>query len=122
MKEEEKEGISFTSKNSEKPKSENLIDGRYEIVERFGASSELYKMVFLVRDINTTDKERVVLKLYTPQESEEFLKEVEKNSMLINCPQILKLRNFVAPHDKLIPFTYNGFTFDHYSYLILPYC
>ena len=51
-----------------------IIDGKYEVVKRFGDSAEPNKMVFRVKD--QASLEETVLKLFTRGEQQEFLAEV----------------------------------------------
>lgn len=104
----------------DKDAKNNLIDGQYEIVKRFGDSMDLVKMVFIVRHLIT--KELEVLKVYTQREQEDFAAEVQRNMALSDSPKIVKMTKFVQPYESMPAFAYNGVMIDFYSYIIIPLC
>ena len=59
-----------------------IIDQSYEVVRRLDLSGDsLHKLVFLVREIETNTLQ--VLKLYLPNENEEFIQEL-RNLIYLN--------------------------------------
>jgi hypothetical protein len=98
-----------------------IIDGRYQVLKRFGDETCLRKMVFLVKDIEDPTK-RAVAKVYTLGESEDFSHEVENNLALTDSPHVVKMSHFVGAHEDMSPMVYLGRTLNEYSCIILPFC
>jgi hypothetical protein len=76
-----------------------FIDGRYRVLKRFGDEKDgLRKMVFLARDLKSRHKSlKVIVKVYTLEESQAFTDEVVSNSNLHDSPHTIKMTSYVQP-------------------------
>lgn len=100
-----------------------MIDNRYKIIKRFGDASDIFKQVYLVKDKKCKFYKKLeVLKLYTPQEQDAFVAEVERNRRLLETPRLVKMTDFVGAYQGMPHLTVNDITLDTYSYIVLPYC
>lgn len=77
-------------------------------------------MVFLVAHLLT--KEQFVVKVYTLNERNDFLGEVQRNKLLHDSPKIVKMTHFVEANNNMPIFEYLGNRVDKYSYIVLPLC
>eukprot|EP00347_Sterkiella_histriomuscorum_P013617 403364033 len=99
----------------------SLIDGRYQIVKRFGKSTEPYKQVYLVQDIKSHSL--VVLKFFNTNEASYFQDEVEANLRVnpSSTRQVL-MERFVDYSQQKQPVNLCGIDFHIYAYMTMPYC
>ena len=97
------------------------IDGRYRILKRFGGSSEHLKMVFLAEDMKDNQR-KVVVKVFTLEESNEYAGEVQRNMLLQNFTLLIKMIRHKKASLKIVPFDYEEESFELYNYIVVPYC
>ena len=62
------------------------------------------------------------MKFYTLEERNEYIQELEQNTALLNSPYICKAIRHVGAHMNMTPVLLDGWEYDIYSYIIIPYC
>ena len=65
---------------------------------------------------------KVVVKIFTWEESDDYLGEVQRNMRLHNSPFLIKMIRHKQASLEIVPFNYEGKPIDIYSYIVIPYC
>lgn len=96
-----------------------IIDSKYLLIKRFGNQDKPMKVVFLVQDIETSIQ--YVLKLFLPDETDQFLKEVKVSYMLKDSKHYKKAIAYREARTDMEPIIINNITFNSYSYILFPF-
>ena len=98
----------------------SVIDNKYTVVKRLDVNEIAEKVVFLVKENDSSSL--FVLKMFFLSETNDFLKEVQRNLALLSSPRLIKCTHYEKARENMPPVYINGMRFESYSYIVLPYC
>jgi serine/threonine protein kinase len=102
-----------------KKANEIILDENY-IIEQTLYEHSGFRIVYKVTDMRC--KQTMALKLFLPNNSEDFYKEKQAHELLMDHPNIGKATLIKADYPTKVPYIYQGSPYEKYSYLLTPFC